>query len=151
MFAKILVPTDFSVCADAALDRAIQVAKLAGGEVHLLHVYEIPTLAGEASIALPQEILDQLRENAKQGIAERISKLAAAGVTASGHVVCDSPLRAILDTVAKEHVDLIVMGTHGRTGLKHVLFGSIAERTVRLAACPVMTVKPSYPERETVH
>lgn len=142
----ILVPTDFSDCADEALGRATQVAKLTNAEIHLLHAYELPTAftGVEAPLSLPQEFYDRVRDGAKQGVDKRIAKAAAEGVRAAGSVVCDSPTRAILDAAAKTHADLIVMGTHGRTGIKHVLLGSVAERVVRLAPCPVMTVKPSH-------
>ena len=144
----ILVPTDFSGCADEALERATQVAKLTHADIHILHAYELPmTLVGmDVPLSLPQEFYDQVRDGAKQGVDKRSAKVATEGVKATGIVVCDSPTRAILDAAVKAHADLIVMGTHGRTGMKHVLLGSVAERVVRLAPCPVMTVKPSHSE-----
>jgi universal stress protein A len=144
----ILVPTDFSGCADEALERATQLAKLTQAEIHLLHAYELPMpLVGvDVPLSLPQEFYDQVRDGAKRGVDKRISKVATEGVKATGSVVLDSPTRAILDAAVKMHADLIVMGTHGRTGMKHVLLGSVAERVVRLASCPVMTVKPSHSE-----
>ena len=144
----ILVPTDFSGCADEALERATQLAKLTHADLHLLHAYELPApmLAVEVPLSLPQEFYDQVRDGAKQGVDKRIAKVEAEGLKATGSVVCDSPTRAILDAAVKTHADLIVMGTHGRTGMKHVLLGSVAERVVRMAPCPVMTVKPRHSE-----
>ena len=140
----ILVPTDFSSCADEALERAIQLAKLTRAEIHVLHAYELPmNVLMDVPVALPHEFYDRLRDGAKQEVDKRIAKAGTEGVKATGLVVCDSPTRAILDAAVKAHADLIVMGTHGRTGMKHVLLGSVAERVVRLASCPVMTVKPS--------
>ena len=147
-FKKILVPTDFSSCADEALARATQIAKLMHADIHLLHAYELPSplVVADAPIWLPQEVYDQVRDAAKQGVDKRIEKAATEGVKVEGSVICDSPTRAILDAATKTRADLIVMGTHGRTGMKHVLLGSVAERIVRLATCPVMTVKPSKGE-----
>lgn len=144
----ILVPTDFSACADEALARATQLAKLVHADIHLLHAYELPTTVFmvEAPLSLPQEFYDRLRDGARKIVDERIARLAAEGVKATGWVVCDSPTRAILDAAAKTRADLIVMGTQGRTGMKHVLLGSVAERVVRLADCPVMTVKSAHDE-----
>jgi nucleotide-binding universal stress UspA family protein len=142
---RILVPTDFSDCADDALERAMQLAKLVNADIQILHAYELPTslLMADVPLSVPQEVHDQLRDAAKKGVDRRIAKVAAEGVKVEGAVICDSPTRAILEAAAKTQADLIVMGTHGRTGMKHVLVGSVAERTVRLAPCPVLTVKPS--------
>jgi nucleotide-binding universal stress UspA family protein len=145
---RILVPTDFSGCADEALARATKVAKLVNAEIHVLHAYELPmpALTVDVPVCLPPEVREQLRDAGKKAVDARIAKVAAEGVKVEGSVICESPTRAILDAAAKLHADLIVMGTHGRTGMKHVLVGSVAERTVRLAPCPVMTVKSSKPE-----
>ena len=142
-FHKILVPTDFSKSADHALARAIEFAKLAQGEIHLLHAYELPTTIGalDVPLALPQDFFDQVRDASQRYLDERAKRASAQGVKVQTHLTCDAPTRAILDAAEKIGPDLIVMGTRGRTGMKHVLLGSVAERTVRLAACPVMTVK----------
>ncbi len=142
-FRKILVPTDFSTCADQALERAVQLARLTSAELHLLHAYELPTTLGaiDVPLALPQEFFDRIREAAQSQLEQRMKKLTLEGLRARAHLTLDTPSRAILDVAAKLGVDLIVMGTHGRTGMKHVLLGSVAERTVRLATCPVLTVK----------
>jgi nucleotide-binding universal stress UspA family protein len=144
----ILVPTDFSGYADEALERATQFAKLTQAEIHVLHAYEfpMPLLVADVPVSLPQEVYDQVQDAAKQGVEKRIAKVVAEGVKAAGGVICDNPTRAILDAAVKTHADLIVMGTHGRTGMKHVLLGSVAERIVRMAPCPVMTVKPPKSE-----
>jgi nucleotide-binding universal stress UspA family protein len=139
----ILVPTDFSKAADCALERAIALAELTHAEIHLVHAYELPSTLGalDVPLALPQEFFDQIREAAQKQLEQRVKKVNAAGLEGQGHVTVDTPARALLDAAAKVGADLIVMGTHGRTGMKHVLLGSVAERAVRLATCPVMTVK----------
>ena len=143
-YRKILVPTDFSTPADEALERAGQLARLTGAELHLLHAYELPTTTlgvVDVPLALPQEFFDRIREAAQSQLEERAKKLTAGGAEVRAHLTLDTPSRAILDAAEKLGADLIVMGTHGRTGMKHVLLGSVAERTVRLANCPVLTVK----------
>jgi nucleotide-binding universal stress UspA family protein len=106
----------------------------------------MPALTVDVPLSLPQGVYERVRQAAQQALDARIAKVAAEGVKVKGFVVCESPTRAILDAVAELHADLIVMGTRGRTGMKHVLVGSVAERTVRFAPCPVMTVKASKPE-----
>jgi nucleotide-binding universal stress UspA family protein len=140
---RILVPTDFSKPADQALERAVHLARLTDAEIHLLHAYELPTAVGalDAPLALPQDFFDQIRDSARKQLDQRLEAGSAAGVEGHAHLTVDTPARAILDAAAKIAADLIVMGTHGHTGMKHVLLGSVAERTVRLASCPVMTVK----------
>ena len=142
-YRKILVPTDFSTPADEALERAVELARLTGAELHLLHAYELPTTMGvvDVPLALPQEFFDRVREAAQSQLEERVKNLTSGGVEARAHLTLDTPSRAILDVAEKLGADLIVMGTHGRTGMRHVLLGSVAERTVRLATCPVLTVK----------
>ena len=136
----ILVPIDFFSCSDFALWRAVDLAKLTGGEIHLLHAYQLPA-AIPTHVTLPPRILDQLRDAAREGVHKRVELVAAQGVKADGSVVWDTPEHAILEAAERIRADLIVMGTHGRTGMKHVVLGSVAERTVRLAPCPVLTVK----------
>jgi universal stress protein A len=139
----ILVPTDFSKSADQALERALQLAELTQAEIHFVNAYELPTAVGtlDVPLALPQEFFDQIRDASQRQLDQRVKKATAGGIKAQAHLTCDTPARAILDAAAKVNADLIVMGTHGRTGMKHVLLGSVAERVVRLATCPVMTVK----------
>lgn len=137
----ILVPTDFSPCADHALERAVEMAKVTQATLHILHAYQLPPGAGMMDVPLPRDYQEQIRDAAQQCIDERVKRASDRGVKANGQVTCDVPVRAILDAVAKVQADLIMMGTHGRTGIKHMLLGSVAERTVRLAPCSVMTVK----------
>jgi len=142
-FQKIFVPTDFSRSAEHALERAVHLAKLAQGEIHLLHAYTLPVTVGvsDVPLAFPQEFFDQVRDAAQAHLDRLVRTVTAQGVRVQPHLVCDTPARAILEAAESIVPDVIVMGTHGRTGMKHVLLGSVAERTVRLAHCPVMTIK----------
>jgi len=139
---SILVPTDFSASAEHALETAIGFAKAFGAKIEILHAYQLPVqLAVGEPIPLPQEFFDRLRDQAKQKLDEWIGRARAAGLEASGVLVQESPSHAIVDVAEESKSDLIVMGTRGLTGLKHVVLGSVAERTVRLAPCPVVTVR----------
>lgn len=141
-FRRILVPIDFSETSAAALDAAIDLAKRLGAELHLVHVYPVHPLPWPYGTPLPATLDRDLREAAQRLISEWSGKATAAGVAVSEHVV---PGNAAAEGIAEQAsalgADLIVIGTHGRSGLPHVLLGSVAERTIQRAACPVLAVK----------
>ncbi|MBI1727827.1 MAG: chaperonin GroEL [Candidatus Rokubacteria bacterium] len=140
---KILHPTDFSESAVNAEAKAVELARALGGEVILLHVAGQPMLYGESVIGMADvvEFYRGQRTWAEQRLGERAAAIRATGVAA--RVVVDEgvPASEILRRAEAEKADMIVMGTEGRTGLNRVLVGSVAERVVRLAACPVLTVR----------
>ncbi len=137
----ILVPIDFSSHSEKAMETAVEFAKAFGAEVHLLHAYSLPVgVVGPYDYQIPANILTDMRESAKKRVDEEVSKLADSGVPAKGVITEGLPTQAILDTAEQLGADLIVMGTRGLTGLKHVVLGSVAERTIRQATCPVLTV-----------
>ena len=141
-FRRILVPLDFSKHAEAALALAIDLAKQSGAEIHLVHAYELPTAVTMAyGVAIPQSVWDGVQEAAQARLDEGRKKVAEAGVKVSTHVASGPAADAIAHAAETFGADLIVMGTRGLTGLKHVLLGSVAERTIRTAPCPVLTVK----------
>ena len=141
-FKRILVPVDFSGHADVALDLAIELAKEGGGEIHLLHAYELPASVTMAyGVAIPQSVWDGVQEAAAKKLAESLARVKAAGVKGATHLLTAPAADAIVETAIAQRADLIVMATRGLTGLKHVLLGSVAERTIRIAPCPVLTVK----------
>lgn len=140
---KILVPTDFSENAEHALAAAAKLARPFGASLHLLHVVQLPLLAvNPEAPAVPVTFWQELREHARKRLAPVQKKLEAEGLKCESEVIEDIPGFAISAAAERTHADLIVMGTRGLTGLKHVLLGSVAERTVRAAPCPVLTVKP---------
>jgi nucleotide-binding universal stress UspA family protein len=138
----ILVSHDFSSHADAALRRAVELARVARAKIHLVHAYAPPlrsVMAEEA--AVPAEVWNAVRDGALEQLEALRRKVSEQGVEAAVEVSSMFPVEAILAAAKKTGADLIALGTRGRTGLKHVLLGSIAERVVRLAPCPVLTVK----------
>lgn len=141
-FRKILVPVDFSDHSARALEAAMALARTFGAELHLLHCYQINVGAiSPYGIVLPESFERDVREAALTRLAEWRDKVSAEGIPVEEHITPQFPSEAIVQKAEELPADLIVMGTRGLTGLKHVLLGSVAERTLRLAPCPVLTVK----------
>ena len=145
---RILVPTDFSEPSDAALEYATTLAADLGASLHLLHVFEDPYLTGGAFAAemyapVPPDLRERLFEEAKAHLRERVEAHGDGHVPPTAEVYTGPTAKAIADYAASEHIDLIVIGTHGRGGMAHLLLGSVAERVVRTAPCPVLTVRPA--------
>jgi nucleotide-binding universal stress UspA family protein len=136
---KILVATDFSAGSDEALDRAIEVARPGGAAIELLHVLE---LAEEFPFGATPVDADYGAVYARidRQLAERADRVRAAGVACEAKIVEGTAVGEITQRGRGIGADLIVVGTHGRTGLAHIVLGSVAERVVRRASCPVLTV-----------
>jgi nucleotide-binding universal stress UspA family protein len=140
----ILVPTDFGEPSEAALDYAIDFARLAGAQIVLLHAYEMPIIGmPDGALVATPEIASRMAEGAQVGLDRQLSSRAASGVTIRGMVKQGSPYVIINEAVAEVGADLIVLGTHGRTGLPRLLLGSVAEKIVRTATVPVLTIHPN--------
>ena len=141
-FRTILVPIDFSETAQHALDTAILLARESGGRIHLLHAYEIPLgTIPPYGVAIPDSLLADVRDAAARRLEKAAHKVEAAGIACETQILHAPPAEGIVEAARACGADLIVMGTRGLTGLRHVLLGSVAERTVRLSPCPVLTVK----------
>ena len=141
-FERILVPVDFSDHSNEALDTAIQIAKLFGSKIHLLHCYHIQTAGiSPYGIVLPSGYYADIREAAEKRLNDWHEKVSTEGIKTESMLSADSPSLAINLAAEETEADLIVMGTRGLSGLKHAMLGSVAERVVRLAPCPVLTVK----------
>jgi nucleotide-binding universal stress UspA family protein len=144
MIKRILVPMDFSSHAERALEYAVEMAKPFKAEVAVVHVFEpiyyaAPDLAG-AGPALGA-IIDEQQKSARAQLQRLEARYAKRRVALRGFLQTGPPAPAIGDTAKRFKADLIVMGTHGRTGLAHVLLGSVAEQVVRTAPCPVLTLR----------
>jgi nucleotide-binding universal stress UspA family protein len=136
---NILVPIDFSPCAEHALDYACDLAAKLGARVHVINA--IGATLPELSVALTDQMISSIRHNNAAVLAKLLEprrKVAAFGEVA---VVDNDARDAILQAARAVHADLIVIGTHGRRGLSRVLLGSVAEDVVRRAPCPVLTVR----------
>lgn len=138
---QILVPIDFSESSREAVEQAIEIAVSFGSEIHLLHSYQInPGGMMPYGPALPVDLYDSFRSGATEELAKVRDRVVDAGIGCKMHLSQDVPSSAIVNAAKELSVDLIVMGTRGLSGLKHVLLGSVAERTVRHAPCSVLTV-----------
>jgi nucleotide-binding universal stress UspA family protein len=142
---RILVPVDFSAHSEKAVRYATTVANRFGARLTLLHVIEDPFVTGawsaEAFVPNMPELLNTLTQAAQQKMAELKKRLAEHGFVVETAVITGKPATTIVDEAKTGRFDLIVMGTHGRTGVSHVVMGSIAERVVQKAPCAVLTVR----------
>jgi nucleotide-binding universal stress UspA family protein len=144
-FRKILVPVDFSLTSRAAVEQALAFAQAFQGSLHLLNVWEVPPYlrpdltvwSEELSASLELHLRDEA-EKAMRHLMLDLGLQDRAGV--GTEIRSGTPHSTIVEVAESGRFDLIVMGTHGRGVLSRVLMGSVAERVVRLAPCPVLTV-----------
>jgi nucleotide-binding universal stress UspA family protein len=139
---RILVPLDFSDHAEPVLEWAAHLAEEHGSRVLLLHVYHLPVEFQQLEGAyLPPDFWANVKSEAEGHLASYAERLRERGLEVETLVREGYPATVIVDEADSQRSDLIVIGTHGHTGLKHLLLGSIAERVVQKAPCPVLTVK----------
>jgi nucleotide-binding universal stress UspA family protein len=139
---QILVPIDFSDQAAAVIEWAAHLAEEHGSRLVLLHVYHLPVEFQQLEGAyLPADFWSNVKSEAEQTLRRHAQELEARGLQVEAVVREGYPATVIIDEASSRSVDMIVIGTHGLTGLKHLLLGSIAERVVQKAPCPVLTVK----------
>jgi nucleotide-binding universal stress UspA family protein len=138
---KILVATDFSDGSEEALDRAIVLGKQTGATLELLHVLEFGD-SGDLPFALINYAGDPgaIAATVDRDLAVRADRVTAAGLRCYTRMLEGTAYQEIVREARETNADLIVVGTHGRRGLAHLMLGSVAERVVRNAACPVLTV-----------
>jgi len=142
---NILFPTDFSHTGDKALAMAESLARDSGAKIFIVHVEEPPTAygGGEMYYGMLEPDLDHLKELLSQ------VKPSDPAIAYEQHMITGEPADAVARFADDHDIDLIVMGTHGRTGLMRLLMGSVAEAVVRRAKCAVLTVKPANDEDES--
>jgi len=139
---RFLVPLDFSEYANQALDYAIHLASKLEARLTLLHVIQALPLGGvDMGVTLPFTLLQDLEAKITSSMQAYLERVTAAGLEGEIIIVKGVPFQEILETAKTQQVDLIVMGTQGRTGYQHLLLGSVAEKVVRLAPCPVLVVR----------
>jgi nucleotide-binding universal stress UspA family protein len=139
---QILVPTDFSEYAEQALAYAIELAQAFQARLTLLHIIDTASWGiAQAEAMLPPSYWQELETGIAESMAEPLARVHAAGLEGEAAIARGIPFQTIIDTAREKRVDLIVMGTHGRTGLIHALMGSVAEKVVRLAPCPVLVTR----------
>ena len=144
---SILLPTDFSDCGNYALSYAASLARTFGASIICVHVIEpmVPTV-GYSGMTEPlpiADITDQLEYSAERELPKLAEREECAGLEVEEMIVHGEAASEIVRVAKERNVDLIVVSSHGRTGLGRILFGSTAEAVVRHASCPVLVVKPS--------
>jgi nucleotide-binding universal stress UspA family protein len=140
---KILVPIDFSPCAEYALDYACELAAKLGARVHVVNA--VADTLPELAAAITDQAVAALHRNNAAKLAALVEPRRAVASFGEIAVVEDTARDAIVNAARALHVDLIVMGTHGRRGLSRVLIGSVTEDVVRRAPCPVLAVRQPAP------
>lgn len=138
---QILCTTDFSAESDRAIASAAELASQVRAKLHIVHVYAIPTPIGGAGAGGHAKMLAEIRELAEAEMKRLVRDWHQRGVDLEPQVRCGPPARGIVDRAEELKADLIVMGTHGRTGLAHLLIGSVTERVVRTSSIPVLTIR----------
>jgi universal stress protein A len=139
---RILLATDFSDEAANAVRLGAELAKRLGAAVHVVHAFDAPLEpVTRYGVAIPTTLVPLAREAARTRLDAVVAEVRATGATVQDHLT-DAPAAPAITELAKSlSADLIVIGTHGYTGLRHLLLGSVAERTLRLAPCAVLAVK----------
>jgi nucleotide-binding universal stress UspA family protein len=142
---RFLVPIDFSEDANQALEYAMGLASKLGARVTLLHVMPPPPWGGVAMDGTLPHAYSLFIQHLEAEVAHRmqacLERVTAGGLEGEVAVVRGVPFQESLETAKTQQVELIILGTHGRTGLQYVLMGSVAEKVVRLAPCPVLVVR----------
>lgn len=140
---RILCPVDFSETARAAMETAIELSGRFDAELVLVHAYPIPGYTfPDGSAVASSRMLQDLSDEAARHLEEwRDLAVKAGAKRVSVETAVGDPAGEIVRVAQESRIDLVVMGTHGRTGIEHALMGSIAERVVRRAKCPVLTVR----------
>jgi universal stress protein A len=142
---RILAPTDFSELSKQGLRSGLELAEVFGAKLLLLHVVEPPPYPVEGIVPsqLGATLLHDLERQASNELAQVLSEARTSATEVARRVVVGIPYRKIVEVADEEQSDLIVMTTHGRTGLSHLVMGSVAEKIVRTAPCPVLTIRPT--------
>jgi nucleotide-binding universal stress UspA family protein len=155
-FSKIVAPTDFSEDSIRALDYTQELARKFGAEIILIHVDQplapvivAPEFGSGFDMGAMSRLAEEQRLLAQKELDKTVNRLREAGLKARSLLRVGAPFLEIINAAQSEGADLIVMGTHGRSGLAHVLMGSVAERVVNKAGCPVLTVR--HPDRKFKH
>lgn len=144
---KILIPTDFTSNADNAIDFAFEIAKESNAKLYLLHVVEYPTSAivDPIGVSIVQtadvNLIEDLTKSAIEKLKIIANKFKGEGVQVEYFVDLGNPYLSVIDRINLEAIDMIIMGTSGASGFKEFIIGSNAERVVRHASCPVITIK----------
>ncbi|MEW5985855.1 MAG: universal stress protein [Chloroflexota bacterium] len=141
MFQKILFPTDGSEHSEKARPFAVDLAKLTGATIVVMHAFQSPLTLRKRGAIMLEELKTTIEEDAKEFVSEEVTAVQTAGVSATALLVEGSAAEGILRAIEEEQPDLVVMGSRGGGGLPGLRLGSVAEQIVRHSAVPVLVVK----------
>jgi universal stress protein A len=149
---RILVPIDYSTCSRTALQFAADLARKYQATLDIVHVWDRPSYVSEAVLtsrdtSTGKSIIHLIQENAERDLAEFLREAALPGEARAGRLLAGDPASALIHELKEGDHDLVVVGTHGRTGLTHVLLGSVAEKLARLSPVPVVIVPDSAAQK----
>jgi len=152
---KILVPVDFSECSVAAAKQALAISGPLGAKLDVIHTYDLPSFIAPSMVMYPSQFEAPLAGHAEKQASEQLANFCrrvglSENPEVSARVMLGPAGQTILDVAAAEHPDLIVIGTHGRTGVARLLMGSTAEKVLRQAPCPVLAVKVHHEDDAAV-
>lgn len=150
LLRNILVPTDFSQASKSALVYAVEFARKFGAKIHLLHiVQDVAVFLPETAMVAPSlavSAAEPMMQAANKTLDQFLASVNTFDVTVEKTCVESNPLDEILEQAREKRIDLVILGTHGHTGLAHFFLGSLAEAVVRQSPCPVLSVR--HPEHE---
>jgi nucleotide-binding universal stress UspA family protein len=144
VFYRIVAPTDFSPCAEAAWAMAQRLASAFRSELILVHALVEPGIWGPLHMDQAREVYDSARGRATEMLENWAEDARRKGLSVRLALRTGVPWQEIVDLATDERADLVVIGTYGRSGMNRLLLGSVADRVVRLAPCPVLTVREKY-------
>ncbi len=139
-FGKILIPTDFSESAENASLYALSLAEKYGSKIYVAHVIEPFTYTSDLGIDMGDQY-QVMEATAKKFLDDIVTSIKEKHIDVEGILLSGEPFVEIIKYVKQEQINLIIMATHGRSGIEHMLLGSVAEKVVRKSPCPVLTVK----------
>ncbi len=140
-YERLLLPTDGSSCAETAVDQATLLATAFDATVEVVSVVDVNTVAAQSELTNARPVVGELETQSETAVERVADRLREAGVSVETAVLQGTPAAAVADRVVEAGADLVVMGTHGRTGVGRILLGSTTERLIRHAAAPVLSVR----------
>lgn len=145
MFSRILVPVDFSEFTDDIVRYATEIAQRFGSSIHLIHVIPNMDYFTPYESFMAAENMVTVQKGVEAEVQRDLEKVAATitGIPVTKVIRTGVSFVEIVEYVKSEHMDLVIMATHGRGGLEHIIIGSVAEKVVRKSPCPVLTIRPA--------
>jgi nucleotide-binding universal stress UspA family protein len=140
-YERLLLPTDGSSCAETAVDQAARLATAFGATVEVVSVVDVNTVASQSELVNARQVVGEIETQSETAVERVADRLREAGVTTETVVLQGTPATTVADRAEETGADLIVMGTHGRTGIGRFLLGSTTERLIRHAPTPVLSVR----------